>query len=648
MMPEIAETTGFQGAGVVLFESRMAEAMAKSVASHGGLPISAPSMREVPLASNREALAFAEQLFAGAVDVVILMTGIGTRWLLQTLCTRRAELAIAEAFSRTTVVARGPKPIRVLHEYRIPVTITVPEPNTWHEIVQALDQSDRGLDLAGKTVAIQEYGISATALIEALQHRGARVMSVPVYRWALPEDPQPLVAAVRRILDGEVQVALFTNAVQVRHLLQLAQQRGVEAPLREALKRVVLASVGPTTSEALIQHGLPVDFEPSHPKMGPLIDELSREVGTLMAAKRAGMAARVARPAGAGQDTAALRQNAPFLQACRREPTAVTPVWLMRQAGRYMKEYRDIRNKVSFLDLCKSKDLVAEVTITAVEKLKADAAIIFSDILLIVEPLGLQLSYNDGEGPVIEGQAATGADIDRLAEIEPLASLGFVFDAVRVTRSALDSRIPLIGFSGAPFTLAAYILEGGSSTTFIQTKRLMYADPGAWHALMAKISRGLVKYLNAQVDAGADAVQLFDSWVGCLGPEDYRQFVLPHTRSVIQGITSGVPVIHFGTGTTAFLQEMREAGGDVIGVDFRVDLDRAWQILGSDIGIQGNLDPAVLFASPDTIRLRAKRILEQAGARPGHIFNLGHGVLPRTPVEHVIRLIEDVHELSRR
>jgi uroporphyrinogen decarboxylase len=226
--------------------------------------------------------------------------------------------------------------------------------------------------------------------------------------------------------------------------------------------------------------------------------------------------------------------------------------------------------------------------------------------------------------------------------------LSFVFEAVRLIRQSLDPNIPLIGFAGAPFTLASYLIEGGTSKTFLKTKRLMLTDAGAWHALMEKLSRGLIKYLNGQIEAGADLVQLFDSWVGCLSPEDYRQFVLPHSRAVIRGLTPGVPVIHFGTGTAAFLRQMRDAGGDVIGVDFRIALDQAWKAIGYDVGIQGNLDPAVLCASRDVIRARVKQILEQAGGRSGHIFNLGHGVLPQTPVEHVIGLIEDVHELGRR
>jgi uroporphyrinogen decarboxylase len=317
----------------------------------------------------------------------------------------------------------------------------------------------------------------------------------------------------------------------------------------------------------------------------------------------------------------------------------------MRQAGRYMPEYREVRARTTFLELCKNPSLAAEVTVTAAERLGVDAAIIFADILLILEPLGIELEFAKGEGPVIHNPVRAAQDVERLRELEDVSALGFVYDAIRQTRSALKPDIPLIGFCGAPFTLASYMTEGGGSKNYVHTKRLMYDDVGAWHAMMSLISRGLVKYLNAQIAAGAQAVQLFDSWVGCLSPDDYREFVLPHTQSVIRGVTPGVPVIHFGTGTATLLELMREAGGDVIGLDWRVRLDEGWQRVGHDVAVMGNLDPVTLFAKQDVLREQTKRILEQAGGRPGHIFNLGHGILPETPVENVIALVEMVHGL---
>ena len=341
-------------------------------------------------------------------------------------------------------------------------------------------------------------------------------------------------------------------------------------------------------------------------------------------------------------------EDSPFMRACRREPVPYTPVWLMRQAGRYMPEYREVRARTTFLELCKTPSLAAEVTVTAAERLGVDAAIIFADILLILEPMGINLEFAKGEGPVIHNPVRTGADVDRLREVDDVTSLHFVFEAIAQTRRALKPDLPLIGFSGAPFTLASYICEGGGSKNYVFTKSLMYNDSGAWHAMMSLISRALSRYMNAQIAAGAQAVQLFDSWVGCLSPEDYREFVLPHTRAVIENITPGVPVIHFGTGTGTLLELMREAGGEVIGLDWRVQLDDGWRRISHDVSVMGNLDPVVLFADRSYVISQTKKILDQAGGRPGHIFNLGHGILPDTPVDNVIALVDAVHELSAR
>ena len=349
---------------------------------------------------------------------------------------------------------------------------------------------------------------------------------------------------------------------------------------------------------------------------------------------------------GGFQLTEELRES-PFMRACRREQVPYTPVWLMRQAGRYMKEYRDVRAKYSFLEMCKQPEVASEVTVYAAHRLNVDAAIIFADILLIIEPMGLELEFARGEGPVIHNPVRTASDVERVREVEDVSSLDYVYEAVRITRRELKPDIPLIGFCGAPFTLASYICEGGGSKNYVNTKRLMYTDPGAWHALMSRIARALSQYLNAQVAAGAQAVQIFDSWVGALSPDDYREYVLPHTREVIRGVTPGVPVIHFGTGTATLLELQKEAGGDVIGLDWRVRLDEAWARLG-DVGVQGNFDSIALFSNPEVVRKRAKDVLDQAANRPGHIFNLGHGILPETPVENVVALVEAVHELSQR
>jgi len=341
-----------------------------------------------------------------------------------------------------------------------------------------------------------------------------------------------------------------------------------------------------------------------------------------------------------------LPEDSPLMRAARRQPADRVPIWLMRQAGRYMAEYRAVRRKTTFLELCKNPALCAEVMLVAVERLGVDAAIIFSDLLPILEPMGLELEYTSEEGPVIHNPVREAPDVDRVRELEDLGPLDFVMETVRQTRAGLREELPLLGFAGAPFTLASYAVEGAAARDYRLTKMLMLADPGAWNALMGRLGRAVALYLNGQIAAGAQAVQLFDSWAGCLAPDDYRRHVLPHSRAVMEAITPGVPVIHFAAGNPALLPLLREAGGDVIGIDWRVRLDDAWRTVGYDRAVQGNLDPAVLLSDPKEIRRRAGEILDQAAGRPGHIFNLGHGILPQTPVENAIALIDAVHELG--
>jgi uroporphyrinogen decarboxylase len=332
------------------------------------------------------------------------------------------------------------------------------------------------------------------------------------------------------------------------------------------------------------------------------------------------------------------------MRAARREPVAQTPIWLMRQAGRYLPEYRALRRKLGFLQLCRRPDLCAEIMLATVGRLGVDAAILFSDLLLILPPMGLEVEFTAGQGPRLPAPLRQGTEVDRLRELESVEPLEFVLEAVRQTRAGLNEGLPLLGFAGAPFTLAAYAVEGGASRDYRLTKALMYNDPGAWDALLGRLGRAAVRYLNAQIAAGAQAVQLFDSWAGCLGEDDYRRYVLPHTRRVIEGVTPGVPLIHFATGNPALLPALAAAGGDVIGVDWRIGLDEAWRRIGPERAIQGNLDPAVLLSAPEEVRRRAKEVLARAAGRAGHIFNLGHGVLPQTPVENVLALVEAVHE----
>jgi len=338
----------------------------------------------------------------------------------------------------------------------------------------------------------------------------------------------------------------------------------------------------------------------------------------------------------------------PFLKACRREPTDYTPIWLMRQAGRYLKEYRALRKKYSFLEMCKNPELAAKVTLQPIEKFKLDAAIIFSDILIPLEPMGVEFEFAKGEGPVFHHPLRQMKEVEKLRVIEPEEEIPFLMKAIRIVRKELEGKVPLIGFCGAPFTLASYIIEGGHSKNYVLTKSLMYQDRPAWDALMEKLSEVLIRYLNAQIRSGVQTIQIFDSWVGCLSPHDYGEYVLPYSKKVIEGVGRGVPLIHFATSNSGLLELMKRAGGDVIGVDWRVDIGEAWGRIGHDVAIQGNLDPVVLLAPIELIEKEVKRILGGVEGRPGHIFNLGHGILPNTPPQNVAALVDMVHEYSSK
>jgi uroporphyrinogen decarboxylase len=335
-----------------------------------------------------------------------------------------------------------------------------------------------------------------------------------------------------------------------------------------------------------------------------------------------------------------------FLDACRRRPTDVRPVWFMRQAGRYLKQYRDIRQHHGLLEICKRPDLAAQVTLQPVEILDVDAAIIFADLLLPVEPMGLKLRFATGEGPVIDNPVRTSNDIDSLS-ISNTDDLGYVGETIQRVVAALAGRVPVIGFVGAPFTMASYMIEGGPSRNYIKTKQMMYHDETLWRRLMGKLVDVLGAFAVLQVSAGARIVQVFDSWVGALGPDDYVRFVAPYSRALLERIrAASVPVIHFGTGAAGFFRELHAAGGDVMGVDWRVNIDQAWMDISYRSAVQGNLDPAVLFAPLPELRMRVHELLKRTGSRPGHIFNLGHGILPETPVENVKACVEIVREFK--
>ncbi|GIW90207.1 MAG: uroporphyrinogen decarboxylase [Pirellulaceae bacterium] len=642
-----SSTASLGGLRVAALESRRAAEMAALIERFGGRPFVSPSMREVPIERNAAAVDFAHRLITGEVTIVIFMTGVGFRLLLSAVEKHLPRQRYLDALADIITVARGPKPVAAMKEVGLVPSHRVPAPHTWREVLTTLDAH---VPLSHQVVGLQEYGVTNSSLVAGLEARGACVIQVPVYRWELPEDIRPLEENIRRIADNQIDVLLVTSAHQMVNLFRAAQRLHLADTLRYALRNVVVASIGPTTSEMLRELDVPVDIEPAQHKMGHLVAAAAAEAHEKLRAKRGHQQTPLITlaPAPPANSTAARPawQDSVFMKACRREPVPYTPIWLMRQAGRYMEEYRAIRRNVPFLELCRNPQLCSEVMCTAVEKLGVDAAIVFSDLLPILEPMGLELEFQAGEGPVIQNPVRNASDVDRVQELESLERLEFIRDVVRQTRHDLPEKIPLIGFGGSPFTLASYVIEGGASRNYIHTKTLMYRDPLAWQELMGRLGRAVVRWLRAQVESGAQALQIFDSWVGCLSPTDFRRFVLPYIQDVIRNLPAGVPIIYFATGNPSLLPWMAESGATVLGVDWRIELRDAWSLVGHQRAIQGNLDPAVLLAPVAEIRRRAEQILQQAAGRPGHIFNLGHGVLPETPVEHARALVEAVHELS--
>jgi len=661
---------------VAALESRRADDMARLIERHGGIPYVSPSMREVPIRPNRQAIDFAYHVITGQIGVVIFLTGVGFRFLLSAIEGEVDRQRFLDALSDITTIVRGPKPAAAMKEFGLVPTYRVAEPNTWRELLQLVD---REFPVTNQVVGLQEYGISNASLIAGLEARGAQVEAVRVYGWEFPEDVGPLEENLRALVAGERDVLLLTSAHQVVNLLRLAESRGLLEPLRQGLTRTVVASIGPTTSQMLIESELPVDLEPTHPKMGHLVVEAARRSEELLRQKRGQqddrvrlrstdpraippanipsvkvnrgdgeVMSRIESMRGSGAESGHPSQASLFMRACRGEPTERTPIWLMRQAGRYMAEYRTVRARQSFLELCKSPALCSEVMCTAVDRLGVDAAIIFSDLLPILEPMGFELEYVHGDGPVIHNPVREGMHVDRVQELTEPSRLDFVFETVRQTRADLPDTIPLIGFAGSPFTLASYAIEGGGSRQYAATKAMMYGDPAAWNSLMGKLSRAVVLYLNHQILAGAQVVQLFDSWAGCLSPVDYAEYVLPHMRTILGGILPGVPVINFATGNPELLPLLCGDARTIVGVDWRIPLDVAWRRIDYRHPVQGNLDPGVLLAGPELIEAKAREVLAAAGGRPGHLFNVGHGVLQQTPVENVIRLVEFVKQESQR
>lgn len=649
----------FRGLRVASFETRRAAEMKRMLEQFDAKVFMCPSVKEVPLESNLHLVQYANDLIAGKFDIVILLTGVGLQQLVKAIEGQVDHNQFVAALGKATTICRGPKPVKAMKDLGLTPSYQVPQPNTWRELIEKIDEE---ILIVGRHVAVQEYGVSNEELLEALREREAEVTSIPIYRWELPDDLAPMEQCLERIAAGQMDVLLFTSSPQVMHLLDVADQLLISEQIRLAMESMVIGSIGPTTSERLRDAGLHIDFEPETPKMGHLVTAAAK-CSLELVQRRRGEPTQVWFPpeqAAAPRQTLAhpeeveerhehqLLRDSVFLKACRREPVEYRPVWLMRQAGRYMQEYREVRSKLPFLEFCKRPDLCTQVMVDAVNKLGVDAAIIFADLLPILEPMGLQVEFVEDAGPKIHNPIREAKDLGRFQELEDVSSLQFVMDTVKMTRAAISPKLPIIGFAGAPFTLASYAIEGGGSKNYLHTKTLMYRDEGAWAELMKKLSNSIVRYVNAQIKAGAQAIQLFDSWVGCLGVDAYRRFVLPYMQDLISRITPGVPVIHFANGNPALLPSVSEAGGTVIGIDWRIPLDDAWDAVGRNKAVQGNLDPLVLMAEPKEIERHVRQILKQTQGTAGHIFNLGHGILPQTPVENAVALVDMVHDLSQR
>ena len=576
---------------------------------------------------------FVGELITGGIDTVLLMTASGTRSLIEIATATTDRERFLNGLQDSQLISGSAATTHTLAESSLTPALKVDALPGWRKTLLWLESN---IDLSHKRIAI-ESTLQDSGLFAGLESRGVRVRRIkPHASWPTAEINQ-----LSNGSNGETLVLLVTSATAANALCNtLVASRLTNS----SLDRQIVVACGDETADVLIQNGIKVEFV-ADPKPVAAAEQLAARY-ELLVTRNQKLIMNMSGPNAPSNDTNAPWYDSPFMKACRGEPSDVTPVWMMRQAGRYMQEYREVRAKVSFLDLCANPQLCSEVMCTAVSRLGVDAAIIFSDLLPMLVPMGCDLEFVKGDGPVIHNPVRSAADIDRIKPLESNDELQFVMETVTQTRADLPADMPLIGFSGAPFTLASYMIEGGSSRNYAHAKALMFGDRGAWNELMQRLSDSIVIYLKGQIDAGAQCVQLFDSWAGCLNVQHYREFVLPFVQQIIASLPKEVPVINFGTGNPALLPLYADTAASVVGIDWRVRLDEAWETVGHDRAVQGNLDPTILLTDPATIRKHVKDVLDQAAGRPGHIFNLGHGILPQTPVDNAIALVDAVHELS--
>lgn len=612
---------------------------------------------------------FTGHLLTGMVDAVIFRTGAGVTHFLEVVSRQHDARRVTDLLHDSQIIAASRQAASALAAASIAhiaafstdvndAAAPPPQPTgSWRNVLIAMDQHFPPQQLTSNPMLNMTLGLEECedwfSLSSGLEARGARVLPIPVFATSAPQVKNSVIVFFEQLEAQNIQVLLFNSPVEASKFAFLAKRFSRARLTNHLLDHHIVIAVGNDTREILADRCYPVDL--TLPKSLPNSSTLSSESIETMAAtipqlqsQKQNSYIKMSGPTSSSNDSNAPWYNSPFMKACRGEPTDVTPIWMMRQAGRYMSEYREVRANVSFLDLCANPQLCSEVMCTAVEKLGVDAAIIFSDLLPILVPMGCDLEFVKGDGPVIHNPVRTTKDIDRIKPLDSNAELEFVMETVRQTRQDLPADMPLIGFAGAPFTLASYMIEGGSSRNYAATKQIMFSDPAAWDQLMQHLVTSISIYLKGQIEAGAQCVQLFDSWAGCLSFEDYSKRVHPYVQQIIASLPADVPVINFATGNPSLLPLLADTRASVIGIDWRTRLDDAWQTVGYDRAVQGNLDPTVLLTNPDEIRKQAKFVLDQAAGRAGHIFNLGHGILPMTPVENAIALVDIVHELSSK
>lgn len=578
---------------------------------------------------------FVGDLLTGGIDSVLFLTGAGVRSLVAEVTATTDRPRFLNALRDIQLLSGSDCTTDALAELDLSPAFKSPRLSSWKETLLWLESTT---SLSHTYFAI-ESTLQGSGLIAGLERRGVRVEHVfdpPVDLVIENSKPFPV--------DDESWAIVLPGVEEARAFCRM--RGGLHLTDRLPSNHIVVA-FGCEAGDVLVQNGFEVGLITNSAEPDEAVEQFASIHDSLLGRKQKQLM-NMSGPMSPSNDTNAPWYDSAFMKACRGEPTDVTPIWMMRQAGRYMKEYREVREKVSFLELCANPQLCSEVMCTAVSRLGVDAAIIFSDLLPILVPMGCDLEFVKGDGPVIHNPVRSAADIDRIKPLESNDELQFVMDTVTQTRTDLPADMPLIGFSGAPFTLASYMIEGGSSRNYAHAKSLMFGDRGAWNELMQRLTDSIVIYLKGQIEAGVQCVQLFDSWAGCLNPKHYQEYVHPFVKQIIEQLPAEVPVINFGTGNPSLLPLYADTAASVIGVEWRIRLDEAWETIGHDRAVQGNLDPTILLTDPATIRQHAKEVLDQANGRPGHIFNLGHGILPMTPVDNAIALVDAVHELSQR